>query len=69
MKLSSEDLNILLDGTEDTKIRIKEKEIPEDFDYKTKVDVLNRRIKRELVRRQKKFANSVKNSNAVEGEK
>lgn len=55
MKLSDEDLNILLDGTEDTKIRIKREELKESTDYKIKVEVLNKRIKRELKRRQKKF--------------
>jgi len=46
MKLNNEELNIILDGLTDTKIRIKEKEIPSDFDYKTKLFALTKRVER-----------------------
>ena len=48
MKLNDEELNIILDGLEDTKIRIGKEEVKESHDYFQKVMILKRRIEREL---------------------
>jgi len=48
MKLNDEELNIILDGLEDTKIRIGKGEVKESHDYFQKVMILKRRIEREL---------------------
>ena len=56
--LSDEDLNIILDGLEDTLIKNYKGELKqEDFNYVTKVMVMKKRIERELHRR-KLYVNS-----------
>ena len=48
MKLNKEELQLISDGLEDTLIRLKEKQIEEDFEtYTSKVIILLRRIRRE----------------------
>jgi len=48
MKLNDEELNIILDGLEDTKIRIGKEEVKESYDYFQKVMILKRRVESEL---------------------
>ena len=54
MRFTNEELNIILDGLTDTKIRLKRERIKEDFDYKTKLSALTRRVERELENKKRK---------------
>lgn len=48
MKFNIEELNLLLDGLSDTKIRIGKGEVKESYDYIQKILILKKRIEREL---------------------
>lgn len=54
IKLTDEDLNIILDGLQDTLIRNKKGELKEEeFEYVSKVIVLKKRVEMELSNRKK----------------
>ena len=64
MKLNNEELNIILDGLTDTKIRLKNEMIQESLEYKIKLSALTIRVERQL--KNKRLKSSQKLSNTEE---
>ena len=62
MKLNNEELNIILDGLTDTKIRLKNEMIKESLEYKTKLSALTRRVERQLKNKRLKISPSLINT-------